>query len=91
MTQEQMNPISRTAADRSGNAVVWGIVVVVVIAAAAAVWYFYRPLPAPAEDAATKQLETQSASDDVDAIDQDLQQTDLNDLDKELTDIDAAF
>lgn len=99
MAQEQMNPTgginiaSRlTAAGRSGNAVVWGIVILVVIVAAAA-WYFYAPLaaPAPAEDAATKQLETQSASDDVDAINQDLQQTELNNLDKESTDINAAF
>lgn len=91
MAQEQINPVSRPAAGRPGNAVVWGIVVVVVIAAAAAAWYFYRPLPAPAEDNATKALETQNSSDDVNAIDRDIQQTDLNDLDKELTDIDAAF
>lgn len=93
MAQEQMNSISRqAAADRSGNAVVWGVVVVIVIAAAAA-WYFYMPLPvpAPAEDNATKTLETQSSSDDVNAIDQDLQQTDLNDLDKELSDINTAL
>lgn len=94
MAQEQMNSISRqAAADRSGNAVVWGIVVVIVIAAAAAAWYFYMPfpVPAPAEDNATKTLETQSSSDDVNAIDQDLQQTDLNNLDKELSDINTAL
>lgn len=42
-------------------------------------------------DPATTMLEKQSASDGVSAIEQDLNATDLNGLDKELADIDAEF
>lgn len=42
-------------------------------------------------DPATTMLEKQDTSDGVSAIEQDLNATDLNGLDKELTDIDAEF
>lgn len=75
-------------------AIVWIVVAVVVLAALA--WYYfayYTPLPAPPSgpDEATTQLESQGASDETSAIEQDLKATDLSDLDRELSDIDAQL
>ena len=48
------------------------------------------PTPTPAEevDEATRQLEQQGTSDEIDEIEADLNATDLTEIDKELTDID---
>lgn len=46
---------------------------------------------APAVDSATLELQVQSDSNEVDSIEVDLQNTDLDGLDKELEDIDKEF
>lgn len=72
----------------------WIIAAVVVIAVAALAWYFSvsrAPALPAGEDAATKALETQGASDEIEAIDADLETTDLEGLDQELQDIEAEL
>ena len=90
-----MNPISGIpTTSRSKKALaLWLAVAVVVIAVV--IWYYYAYYAAPllprGPDAATTRLETQGTSDEVSAIEQDLNATDLGDLDKELSDIEAEL
>ena len=72
--------------------VLWIGIAVIAIAAAILAWYYYSPSWLPAgPDAATLKLESQGTSDEVSAIEQDLSATDLTDLDKELSDIEAEL
>ena len=50
-----------------------------------------RPAPKTTFESDIEELEMQSDSDDVDAIEQDLMQTDLSDVDQELQDIDREL
>lgn len=70
----------------------WLVVGAVVIIVLAALWWFWQGPTAPAEEnGATTALETQGTSDEVSAIDTDLQATDLGNLDAELEDIDSEL
>ena len=74
---------------------VWIIAAVVALAIAAVAWYFYYASRVPAlpsgEDAATRALEAQGASDEIGAIEEDLGATELDGLDAELQDIEAEL
>lgn len=86
---------------------VWVSVAVLLVLIAAGAWYYYAyyyaprsgeglsPSSAPAVgvlgDQQTQALETQGTSDDIGAIEQDLKATDLGDLDRELSDIEAQL
>ncbi|MBI2055370.1 MAG: hypothetical protein HYT42_00550 [Candidatus Sungbacteria bacterium] len=73
----------------------WLIILAVVLVGLG--WYYYSltyrqgGAPAAGEDASTKALETQSSSDETEAIEQDLGSTDLEGLDAELSDIDSEL
>lgn len=90
---EPMNPYPTSAAPARKTAWIWIIVALVVVLAVA--WYYYAYYRAPGaptgEDAATLKLEQQSSSDELGAIDQDLNATSLEGLDRELSDIDREL
>lgn len=69
----------------------WLVIGAVVIVVLVAVWRFWQAPAAPGGEDTTTALETQGTSDEVVAIDADLQATDLNDLDAEVDDINAEL
>ncbi len=92
---EPMNPQAGSTARARKAAWVW-IVVGFAIVLAALAWYYYSSYVPPAvlpagEDAATRALERQGTSDAVEAIEADLGATDLEGLDRELSDIDREL
>lgn len=92
MTSPIINPGASPASKKM--AIVWIIVALLVLAAV--VWYYfiyYIPLPSlpSGPDEVTVKLEQQSTSDELSAIDQDLEVTELGNLDQELGDIDALL
>jgi hypothetical protein len=83
---------SQIASGSSKTATVWAVVAIVIIAALA--WYYYFAPYAGrenGEDAATQALERQGSSDEVSAIEPDLNSTDFTDLDREVFDLDAEL
>ena len=84
-------------AKKSG--MLWAIIALLIVALLAAAWFYYygsvsgpQGTSAPgAGDAATTELQTQGSSDDIAAIESDLNATDLGGLDAELGDIEAEL
>lgn len=64
---------------------------ILVVLLAGTGYYLSKNKPLEITPRDVTKLTTQSSSDDVDAIEKDLNQTDLADLDAELTDIEAEF
>lgn len=69
----------------------WLILAAAVLVLAAAGWYLVRYRASAPADSATARLQTQGASDELPAIESDLNATDLGGLDAELSDIDAEL
>ncbi len=69
----------------------WVWLVVAVIVVVAVIFYLRSGTPIPSGDSATEALQQLGTSDEVTAIEQDLGATDLSDLDKELSDIEAEL
>jgi len=66
----------------------WLVIILVVVAVGAYVgWNFFKAGPISPADTSLKQLEKQGTSDELSAIEADLNATDLSNLDKELGDI----
>ncbi len=81
---------------RWGFSTLWIIVVVAVIGLIAVVSVGKigrgpKPTPAPVEDAQVQELTTLSSSDEVEAIEADINATNLEDLDAELGEVDSAL
>jgi cytoskeletal protein RodZ len=88
---EMNQPIMETASSPK-KMWMWLVIGAVIIVALAAVWWFWQVPAGPVgADSTTAALEQQGTSDEVAAIDADLQATDLDDLDAELDAIDAEL
>ncbi|MDO8600439.1 MAG: hypothetical protein Q7R73_02335 [bacterium] len=86
-----MNQPMMQSGSSQKNMWMWLVIGAVVIVALAAVWWFWQGGVLGGEDAGTAMLEKQGTSDEVEAIDADLQATDLEDLDAETDAIDAEL
>lgn len=102
---EEQHVTEEAPEERSMGAVLGSIIIVIILLVAAFYLWANRPETSPAideptisaeevlseEDPQTQQLQTQSQSDDLAAIEQDLNNTELDNLTKELENIDQEL
>lgn len=87
----EMNQSMMGDASSQKNYWMWIVIGAVVIVALGLAWWFWSSPAGTGGDSGTAALETQGTSDEVAAIDADLQATDLNGLDAESDAIDAEL
>ena len=95
---EPMKPMSPAPGPQPLRTGAWAIIVIIALIIAAAAWYYYAYYPSggayQAPNGMGSEVANQPAlgtSDGVSAIEQDLNATDLGDLDRGLADIDAEL